>query len=68
VLARLPIATPAAANVNLHLNQYTTKQRRTYDRIVFWQHTSLKIKRLLSHHKSILVQPKSGVRVGEIAH
>ena len=40
----------------------------TYLRMVLRQHTPPKLKRLLSHHKSILVPPKVRVRVGEIVH
>ena len=68
VLARLPIASPRAESVKVNLNQSTSKTRRTYFRMVLRQHAPLKLKRLLLHHKSILVPPKGRVRVGEIAH
>jgi hypothetical protein len=69
VAARLPIALPRAQqSVSLHLNQKTAKSRRTYQRMVLRQHAPLKLKRLLSRHKSIFVPPKVRVREGEIAH
>ena len=37
-------------------------------RMVLRKHAPPKLKRLLSHHKSILVPPKVRVRVGEIVH
>ena len=36
--------------------------------MVLRQHTSPQLKRLLSQHQSILVPPKSSVRVGKTAH
>jgi hypothetical protein len=65
----LPIALPRAESVilNLNLNQPQNK-RRTYVRMVLRQHATHELKRLLSHHKSILVPPKGSVRDGEIVH
>jgi hypothetical protein len=59
---------PVAESVNLQLNQYTTKPHRTYVWMVLRQHTLLKLKRLLSHNKSILVPPKVRVCGSEIVH
>ena len=39
-----------------------------YVRMILRQHTTKKLKRLLLHHKSILVPPKCSVRHGKIAH
>ena len=58
VAARLPIAWPRAESVSLNLNQSISISRRTYVRMVLRQHAPLKLKRLLLHHKSILVPHK----------
>jgi hypothetical protein len=44
------------------------KSRRTYVRMVLGQYTPPKLKRLLLHHKSVLVPPKRSVRGSKIAH
>ena len=59
VAARLLIAAPRAESIILNPNQSISISRRTYQRMVIRQHAPLKLKRLLSHHKSILVTPKS---------
>jgi hypothetical protein len=41
---------------------------RTYVRMVFRQHTPPKLKRLLLHHKSVLMPSKCRVRDSKIAH
>jgi len=52
------------------LNKADTKIQtwNAYVRMVLRQHAPPKLKRLLLHHKSILVPPKSRVRGSEIAH
>ncbi len=62
------MAMPRAESVNLRLNQKTTTSRRTYVQMVLRQHTPPNLERLLSHHKSFLVPPKSRVRGSEIVY